>query len=221
MEQVAALVGQAARDSGFFEALSRDPTQLRQVLGLTDAHMAALRSAEALAPRFTTPLIGEGQADQAGTGTLYPPEGSGTMALDFTVIPVPGPVPTAPPPLRAPTPPPSRPPTPPPPPPAAAPGPAMPAPSSVPSIPMPAPIPVPRSPPAPAVVPQVTPVQPPAPTPTQTPVERGQRPPVVPLRVGIADKCCCGAALAGIVALVSTTANSSITAITAIAGLRR
>ena len=86
MEKVAALVRRAAQESGFVETLGRDPAQLRNVIGLTDAHMAALRSAEALAP----PLSGAAQAIAIGTGTLYPPEGSGTMGIDYVVVAAPG-----------------------------------------------------------------------------------------------------------------------------------
>jgi hypothetical protein len=233
MEKVAALVSRAARDSGFAEALIRDPTQLRAVLELTDAHVAALRSAEALAPRPAVQVTADGQAAQAialGTGTLYPPEGSGTMALDYVVIPSPAFPPQQPP--SAPLPPLAPPPSPPraapqPPAPAAAPHAPVPTPQVTPPAPVrtPFPMPMPGRQPTPAPAVPIAPVQPgsPVPTPSPTPTRphRVPYPSIAPSVVGVAGRGCCDTAVAGIVALVSNTAVPAITAITAIAGLRK
>jgi hypothetical protein len=222
MERVAAIIHLAAQDTGFLSALGQQPDRLQSTLGLTDDHVAALRSASA----FAVPLAsGESVAGGVflGSATLYPPEGTGTMDPGYVIIssPATGAPYTSPgpPPLGV-------------------------APRAVPWTTVPAPhaMPVPMVTPPYSVVPRPAPVQPPSQAPSvvapqqpaagpQVPaapvaapgsvvpapcVEPVQPQYVIERRVGCPPDPCRQASIAAIVAAVSETA---IPAITAIAGL--
>jgi hypothetical protein len=228
MERVAALIQRAAQDTGFVSELGQQPDRLQSALGLTHAHMAALRSATALA----TPPVADAGGAVPDSATLYPPEGTGTMDPGYVVLPGPAPLPPgayfpSPPPLsftpRA---------SPPQPAPFGAPAPGetppygvvpRPAPAAEPGpTPVPSASPQPYGQPAAPTTPSAPPVCPSEVIPAPGPCTRSGQPlPVQHLLMGRPPASCCQPNTAAIVAAVSQTAIPAITAITAIAGLRR
>jgi hypothetical protein len=241
MERVAELVRRAAQASGFVEMLGQQPEQLRSVLGLTDAHMAALRSAAALVPRPTFQAgVEDFQAVSSGTATLYPPEGTGTMDTGYVIIPAPSTAPSVLP--AAPLPP-------------LAVGPVAPRLAPQPTVPYKTPVPPPGMTPSPIMIPrspicrqpQLVPMVPPSPPvsgqpgppqgmPISTPSSQGstetqstaetcleekQLPTIGTPWFGWSQNRCCDSSILAIVAMVSETTLPAMTAMTTIAGLRR
>jgi hypothetical protein len=191
MQRVAELVRRAAADAGVVRALRDDPERLGSLMQLTPADI------EALSATTTRHRPVGARAEVAGSGTLFPPEGSGqaTGAVLSGITST-----TAPPP-----PPPPSPPIPPPAPPSTPP--AQP-PSEPPSW---RPPPWPPAPPWPPEPPPV------APPPVAPPPLYWQVP--VPPPAGTAQPCGCQEL--AVLAMLATVSTTAITAITAIAAASR
>jgi hypothetical protein len=222
MERVIAVVQRAAQDTGFSSVLGHRPDRLQSALGLTDAHVAALRSAAAFAAPLTAP--GDAGGLVPDSATLYPPEGTGTMDPGYVVLPAPVsvPAPYSPPPPPLGVAPKSAPTSPPGPVPRFMP-PYGPVPQIVPPFGgprvspgiEPARSPVPATPPtAPSVAPPCPAAVIPAPGPC---AKSGPSPSTMALPRGVPPRLCGHDAIAAIVATVSETAIPAIAAITAIA----
>jgi hypothetical protein len=100
LTRVAELIRRAVRDTGVLHALKNDPAQLRKALQLSDAHLNALKSAEAFLPQETAlarqakaPValgLSDIERDTAAVqavapDVLLPPEGEGG---DLGIVPV-------------------------------------------------------------------------------------------------------------------------------------
>ena len=230
LERVAELVRRAAEDAGVVRDLRVRPERLVAKLGLTDAQLAALRSASSFPLPLTRSAAKKTVATAAGsrnaaleqmvetTGSLLPPEGSGqftgsTAGFRQPVPPSkPGPSPQTPTPgtPQAPEP---------------GPAPQTPTPQVIPQTPAPGQFPQPQG-PVPGVwptpIPMITPIGP-APT-CREPIPPCPQP-VAPQRPTPADLtrgcgCTC-VAISGVVASVSLTATTALTALVALSANNR
>jgi hypothetical protein len=236
LERVAELVRRAAEDAGVVRDLRVRPERLVAKLGLTDAQLAALRSASSFplplarsAAKRVAATAAAGSKDAAldqmaeTTGSLLPPEGSGqftgsTGGFRQPVPPSePGPSPQTPAPAtpQAPEP---------------RPAPQMPAPGVIPQTPAPGQFPQPQG-PVPGVWPTPIPmITPTGPTPTcREPIPRQPEPPcpqpgtpqgLTPTDLAQGCSCTC-VAISGVVASVSLTATTALTALVALSANNR
>jgi hypothetical protein len=235
LERVAELVRRAAEDAGVVRDLRVRPERLVAKLGLTDAQLAALRSASSFPLPLTRSAAKKTVATAAGsrnaaleqmvetTGSLLPPEGSGqftgsTGGFRQPIPPSkPGPSPQTPTPGTPQTPEPR-------------PAPQMPAPPVIPQTPAPGQIPQPQG-PVPGgwctPSPMVTPTRP---TPTcREPILRQPNLPcpqpgtpqgLPPTDLTRGCGCTC-VAISGVVASVSLTATTALTALAALSATNR
>ena len=235
LERVAELVRRAAEDAGVVRDLRVRPERLAAKLQLTDAQLAALRSASSFPLPLTRSAAKKTAAAAAGarnvalqqavetTGSLLPPEGSGqftgsTGGFRQPIPPSkPGPSPQTPTPGTPQTPEPG-------------PAPQMPAPAIIPQTPVPGQIPQPQGPVPgawPYPIPMITPT---GPTPTcGEPIPRQPELPCpqpgTPQRLTPTDltpgRGCTCVAISGVVASVSLTATTALTALVALSANNR
>jgi hypothetical protein len=235
LERVAELVRRAAEDAGVVRDLRVRPERLAAKLQLTDAQLAALRSASSFPLPLTRSAAKKTVAAAAGarnvalqqavetTGSLLPPEGSGqftgsTGGFRQPIPPSkPGPSPQTPTPGTPQTPEPG-------------PAPQMPAPAIIPQTPVPGQIPQPQGPVPgawPYPIPMITPT---GPTPTcGEPMPRQPELPCpqpgTPQRLTPTDltpgRGCTCVAISGVVASVSLTATTALTALVALSANNR
>ena len=235
LERVAELVRRAAEDAGVVRDLRVRPERLAAKLQLTDAQLAALRSASSFPLPLTRSAAKKTAAAAAGarnvalqqavetTGSLLPPEGSGqftgsTGGFRQPIPPSkPGPSPQTPTPGTPQTPEPG-------------PAPQMPAPAIIPQTPVPGQIPQPQGPVPgawPYPIPMITPT---GPTPTcGEPIPRQPELPcpqpgtpqrLTPTELTPGRGCTC-VAISGVVASVSLTATTALTALVALSANNR
>jgi hypothetical protein len=235
LERVAELVRRAAEDAGVVRDLRVRPERLAAKLQLTDAQLAALRSASSFPLPLTRSAAKKTAVAAAGarnvalqqavetTGSLLPPEGSGqftgsTGGFRQPIPPSkPGPSPQTPTPGTPQTPEPG-------------PAPQMPAPAIIPQTPVPGQIPQPQGPVPgawPYPIPMITPT---GPTPTcGEPMPRQPELPCpqpgTPQRLTPTDltpgRGCTCVAISGVVASVSLTATTALTALVALSANNR